>query len=74
MSKNCVFHYHFPIQPDPGDIVHFRDIHGNESSFECIDASGTRRCIDCEMKPSLCVSVDCVLHGSNVIYKKINNE
>lgn len=70
MSNKCVFTYHFPIHPDPGDIVHFRDIHGVESSFECIDASGTRMCIDCEMKLCLCVSVDCVLHGSNVIYKK----
>lgn len=71
MSKDCVFIYDFPVHPDPGDIVHYRDIHGNESSFECIDASGTRMCIDCEMKFSLCVAVDCVLFGSNVIYKKI---
>lgn len=74
MSKNCVFTYHFPIQPDPGDIVAFKDIHGNESSYECIAASGTKTCTDCEMEPCLCVSVDCVLYGDNVIYKKINNE
>ena len=74
MSKTCPFTYAFPVQPDPGDIVHFKDIHGRESSFECIDASGTRGCIDCEMEPCLCVSVDCVLYGDNVIYKKIKNE
>ena len=70
MSKDCFFIYDLPVHPDPGDIVAFKDIHGIESSFECIDASETRGCIDCEMKPCLCVSVDCVLHGSNVIYKK----
>lgn len=74
MSKNCVFHYPFPIQPDPGDIVHYRDINGVESSFECIDASKTRGCIDCDMFLRLCPSVNCVVYGSNVIYKKIKNE
>lgn len=74
MSKNCVLHYHFPMKLDPGNIVHYRDDRGNESSFECIDASGTLGCMDCDMFVPLCVSVDCVLHGSNVIYKKIKNE
>lgn len=74
MSKNCVFDYHFPIEPDPGDIIHYRDNNGVESSFECIEASRKRGCIHCDMVFRLCPSVKCVLHGSNVIYKKIKNE